>query len=339
MKIYVDETGVFKVDEYASSTISGVGALVIPDYRAENVKKKYLEMRKNFPKDKKGEVKGKLLSGTHISKVVELLRKNDCLFEMNIIDMMGEREEALESHRAGQIRGLSQNLSSQHHPNIHKAIGDLQEQLAKMPIQLYVQAVVSTDVLNRIFNHALTYYALRQPKELAYFEWIIDAKNNLNITSWETWWKKVLKGFLQSKSLNEPSIRLRTIADYSYLDKYKIPYPEWLPHRELGGDDDCMSLNEIFNNFQFIGGVNYGLELVDVLTNSVRRACMGNYDSNDNGWENISTLIIRKSNTHRINVLSLTSKSGISLESYSNVIKKFDRSGRSLLTESAFHSP
>ena len=274
MKIYIDETSVFAVVESKTPSISGVGALVIPDGQEKQLLKHYLKLRATFPLEK-GEVKGKRLSEHHVDALVEILRKNGALFEVSVIDMASVSEVDIEYHRQQQVKMLMESITPEHHPNVHEGVKQLQETLLAMPLQLYIQYVLSSDLIHRTMNHAITYYAQRQPKELNDFSWVIDAKNPSGPTKWEDWWRKVLMAFLQSKSIRDPGIRLIS-ADYSFLEKHYVPNPDWLPdpvqrgkHPD-GRPDTVMELNGVFGNFTFVSEVNYGLEMVDILTNAVK---------------------------------------------------------------------
>ena len=136
--------------------------------------------------------------------------------------------------------------------------------------------------------------------------------------------------FLQSNSLREPSFRLKG-ADYSFMDKHEIPRPDWLPAaKDDGREYSTMLLNDIFSKFRFVSSPEYGLEMVDILTNAVRRACVGNLKIE--GWKDISKLIISKKDTNRARLLKLGPVNPKQKLPYSKVIKKLDEQGRSMLT-------
>jgi|SRR5215467_4584806 len=78
MHIFIDETGSF-TGIGKSPSISLVGALIVPDSRLASLEKKYRKLRKSFPKDDKGEVKGRLLNEQQIARVVPLLFEHSAL--------------------------------------------------------------------------------------------------------------------------------------------------------------------------------------------------------------------------------------------------------------------
>ena len=78
---------------------------------------------------------------------------------------------------------------------------------------LYVQAILTIELIANVLQKATLYYAQRKPNELGRFKWVIDAKDEA-ITPYEDLWSKIVLPFLESRSLSEP-IRLLKQADYS----------------------------------------------------------------------------------------------------------------------------
>lgn len=99
MKIFIDESGNFTIPS-AGSSISVMGALVVPEARIDRLFRKYSRLRGSLPKDK-GEVKGRLLSEAQTAKVLDLLRRNNCIFEAVAIDMGLETAAGISLHRKG----------------------------------------------------------------------------------------------------------------------------------------------------------------------------------------------------------------------------------------------
>jgi hypothetical protein len=92
-----------------------VGALIVPEWQTDWLFKKYRQLRPTLPQQN-GEVKGRLLNEAQVAKVLELLRKNSCIFEGVAIDMGLETQDGLEAHRAGQAEALTRHLTDKHHP-------------------------------------------------------------------------------------------------------------------------------------------------------------------------------------------------------------------------------
>ena len=325
MKIYIDESGVF------TKGISCTGALVIPDGYYPSILKRYLRLRNTLPLTN-GEVKGKTLNEKQVAKVIEMLRRSDVLFEVSAINMDIEDEERIKNHRDVQAQKIIEGLTDKHHENAWKFGNRLREQLLNIPPPLYAQFVLFTGLMERVFQHSTLYYCQRQPKELGSFGWVIDAKDKNYITNAEEWWRSCIKPFLQSRSLDAP-LRMLEGADYSYFKKLEGPIPEYLPHHR-GDPDTGADLNKVFGDISFKAGVDYGLELVDILTNTVRRALAGNLQSD--GWQDIGSLIILAKDERRIRFLTFSAQDVTVKGSvlYKKVVLAIDKQGKSMLTRS-----
>jgi hypothetical protein len=64
------------------------------------------------------------------------------------------------------------------------------------------------------------YFAQRRPRELAKFEWTIDAKDPRRITSQENWWRDTLAALLESASRREPFVFIEDAGfNYKYFNR------------------------------------------------------------------------------------------------------------------------
>lgn len=108
--------------------------------------------------------------------------------------------------------------------------------------------------------------------------------------------------------------------DYSYFDKLTaIRTPPY--------NDGGIQLKKVFSNFRFEGNITFGIELVDILTNSVRRALIGNL--NQDGWGNISTLIIKEQKESSVRFLTFSQKDDLALP-YLEELSIWNRTGKSM---------
>lgn len=283
MRIFIDESGTFKKADDKDFSISCIGTLVLPDYSAKKLLKKYLSIREFLPKTNAGEVKGRLLNEEQIAKIIDLLRRNDAIFEAILIDMNMQDEKKLNE----QIRILKENHTKRLSPEAIKNnelwINKLLSDLNSMSPQLFVQAMLTTKLLHRAIQHATAYYSQRSAKELGDFDWFVDAKSKHGITSAENWWKETVGPFLASTSHSDPAMII-PYGDYSYYDN---SYGAELSDYPEGGHD----LLKVFSKLNFCSTIEYGLELVDVLTNALRRALVGNLQ--ESGWGCLPDIVIR----------------------------------------------
>lgn len=335
MHIFIDETGTFTgVGQVSSPSL--VGALIIPDTKTDEVRKRYEKIRAHLPKEK-GEVKGRLLTASQAHKVVEMLRRNEVLFEAVLIDLGLHTNEGLSEHRRIQAEKLTANLTDEHHPNVHLGVQRLRDQLEAMPMQQYVQSVVNFELLTNVLRSSTLYYSQRQPKELAYFHWIIDAKEKQGgITKWEEWWSLCVQLMMQSKSIKNPAPMLAG-ADYSHFRRFFIeeelsPYMQEI--MQISTDDtsrERVDLKMILKeSFRFSADAEWGLELVDIVTNAVRRAIKGNLEHD--GWKGIPGLMIHRTQQYISFVALHRHEIDLGSLPYRSVMQAFMRDGRSMLT-------
>lgn len=333
--IFIDEAGSF-TDGGKPISPSVVGALVVPDGKMDFLSKKYDRLRRHLPKER-GEVKGRLLNETQVSKVVDLLRRNETIFESVAIDMGLHDRETLERHRNLQARGITSQLTSDHHESYHVKLGQLKAQLERMPMQLYVQSVLMFELINTTIDFASAYYSQRRPEELGNFHWIIDAKDR-TITNWEEWWSFCVMPMIQSKTLRTPGMQLDW-SDYSHMERFFTDPIDYLDQfkaepntaKETLPLDLKMIMTE---SFRFSSDAEFGLELVDIVTTAVRRAMVGNLQHA--GWKDIPSLMIHRKN-QALRVITLHERDhspGYSLPYYP-VLEAFIKGGRSMIAPSA----
>lgn len=333
MNIFIDESGSFTPVSSGYSP-SVIGALIVPDHKLKILFEKYARIRHNLPKSRTGEVKGKLLSETQVSKIVDLLRINSCLFEATVIEMRFETAEGLEYHRAEQANHITKNLTSEHLVSVIEGVMQWRKHLETMPLPLYVHSALMFETLATVLQHAPLYYVQRRPRELENFHWVIDGKDVSRITNTEVWWSETMLPMLQSKSIRNPIPALEG-ADYSHFDKkFMSSVPDFLqPHfpDETAGVDLRRIMKE---SFRFSSDPEYGLELVDIVVNATRRALKGNLQ--ETGWCGIPLLMIRR----QVQCLRLVRLSAVTQERqgpYADIIiEGFGRGSKSMLPDKAY---
>jgi hypothetical protein len=322
MHIFIDESGSFT--GFEAGSISVVGALVIPDVMMGNLTKKYAKFRSSL-RQENGEVKGRLLTEKQVDKVVTLLVRNEALFEITALD--------LGLHKENTVREYQKKLGEQMLAKVPKFREDVQpevkaasEYILKAPVNLFLQALTTFDVLHNVITKATTFLAQRKPCELGSFAWIIDGKEPAKVTRWEEWWAHYAQGALASMSKRRPAMMLPEDfhADYSFFDKF---------NSDEADGEKATSLKLLLKDLKFSSEVQYGLEFVDILTNAVRRALTGNLQQA--GWQNIHRLMIHGNDGPYISfVLFQEGGDVIHDASYKNVVNTgFAKDGRLMLTK------
>ena len=331
MIVYIDESGNFSgVGQSNSPSI--VGALVVPDHKHEFLLRQYRKLRRSLPKDD-DQIKGRLLDEAQVRQVTFLLRQAEALFFTAFIEMGLHTTASLEQHRAGTAKGMVSNLTDAHNPAVRTAVYQLKSRLEQLPLQLYVQGLVLNQLLARVLAEATAYFAQRHPAELGRFEWVLDAKGDSNrLTEWEDWWRSTFMPFLQSQSLQQPAWKLEG-ADYSHFNRFEMNVPRHLsshiPRTSIS--TKVIDLKQVFTeNLRISNHSEPGLELVDVVTNSLRRAFKATL--RQEGWLSLRSIMIHRRHQY-IDVLDFGGhqKSSLYPTDYRMVFNAFRTGGRTML--------
>lgn len=316
MKIFIDESGTFS--GFHELSIGAVGALAVPDGKIAFIEKKYERIRRRLP-NTNGEVKGRSLNEEQIADVVGLLARNEVVFEVTVIDLSLHTQEGVAAYRDALIKGMSERVPLFNAETRAKIAAQLRE-LSATPLNLFLQTITLFETLHRIIHHVPFYYAQRRPKELGSFSWIVDGKDSAKVTSWEKWWSSYSIGALATKSKFRPGWRLEG-ADYSYFDRF----------RELSVQgEEGTNLGLLLQDLRFCSDTQFGLEWVDILTNAVRRALIGNLQIG--GWREIVRTMIHRPQ-HYIELVRLEGVScALSDPPYADVVNHFRKGGKSMMT-------
>lgn len=332
MITYIDESGSFS-GIGKQNAVSCVGALTVPHANLPGLTKLWTRLRRTLPTDK-GEVKGRLLSEHQVAQVADIIRKNQGLFEINAIDLGAHTEAGLLAHRQLLADKMIANLTPAHHENVHNTLNRWRTELLAMKLPGYVQSTLTFNLLARVVEHSTLYHCQRNPRELGNLVWVVDAKDSGSIqTPWEKWWQNVLLPTMQSKSLREPMAHLAE-GDYRYFERYNSQdgLPAYLIEAAkltLTGDEPKpLDIRAVFSDLRFSSANEMGLELVDILTNGVRRAMLGNLQPE--GWLPIRSMMIHRAQQY-IGLVSMNGAPEYEM-SYSPVLRQFMKGGRSMVT-------
>jgi hypothetical protein len=319
MHVFIDESGPFT--GFHAGSISVVGALAIPDGRLALLKKQYAKIRVSLPLEK-GEVKGRLLNEEQIDKVVRLLSRNEAVFEGTVIDLGLHTEAAVLEYKkqhGEQMLAKVPNFREDVRPEVEKA----SRQILETSVPLYLQAITTFDVLHRLIGHMTAYFCQRRPSELGTFAWVVDGKDPVAVTKWETWWPFYAQGAVATMSKRRPA-PLPPFGDYSFFDRF------------CATDDDGekgMDLKLLLTNIRFSTNAEEGLELVDIVTNAIRRTLTGKLQKD--GWKNIHRVMVHRNEPY-LNFILLGDEDVVARgASYEKVVNEgFSSQGKSMLTPS-----
>lgn len=331
MRIFIDESGTFT----GQNNISAVGTLIIPDQNFKGFEKLYGRLRRTLPQAK-GEVKGRLLREEHIGKVVAMLRKLGCLFEVVAVDSACHTEDEVKKHKAAQEEYMTKHLTGKHHETIVDQIWQSRKYLERTSIQLYVQSCATAELVYNAIYYSNLYYSFRLVRELGEYHWIIDSKDRDRVTAWENWWSTAILPMIESKSFKRPFVAAEG-GDYRALERFRTEPSEY--KKQFMKDPrkgDVFDLKPILkDDFRFSWEAEFGLEAVDILVNVVRRSLVGNFQRE--GWLPVRELMVHR-DQHYIRLISLASEDREPPEvGYKKVLSDFSTGGRNMLPPSYWY--
>jgi hypothetical protein len=266
---------------------------------------------------------------------VSWLLADSVLFEAMAIDLGTHTEDGLKGFQAQQAEKMTANLTDEHQEALKAQVWESRNTFEGFKLPLMVQGILTFEFIFDILEYGTMYYATRRPTELGKFNWVIDAKGNMEKPNeWEEWWSKFIFPVLQTRSFTRPFRQLPDgIGDYSHLKRFETEADPFL-RRMSGwkeGDPEPLDLGLVMReSFTFTSEATAGLELVDIITNATRRALRGNLQQK--GWGRIPQLMVHRGKREYISLFSLQDDSEPDrVYPYAEVLNAFRRDGRLLL--------
>jgi hypothetical protein len=288
MQIFIDESGLFI--EYQPRSIHVVGALAIPDGNLPRLRKKYARIRNSLLSDGNREVKGSGLNADQIGRVVRLIKDRDVIFEVTALDLGLHTEVGVLAFRQQLATQMLAQL-----PEIPESMRDkvvaAANYIPQITPQLFLQALVTFDVMHRVIGNSALFYSQRKPETLGTLSWVIDGKDPAKVTNWENWLKFYAQGALASLSARDPAPRPDekegALFNFTYFDK---------AHTGKFGKDEGIDPALLLKHVRFSSDIDMGLELVDILCNATRRTLRTDLDRV--GWINFHKLMIDRNESY-----------------------------------------
>ncbi len=303
MRIYIDESGNFQIPYGREYLLSLVAALVIPQTEEAGVFDDFMRLRDNWGISA-SEIKGSRLDEARFAEIFKVLNSHDLVLEFVAIDMAWHTKSDLTEFKQLQAQRILDSLTPQHQATLFaemKAVSDIVEKIA---IQSFVQAYLTIELINRVFQTATLYYSQRIPEELGRFDWIIDRKDRQS-TTMERLWTTLITPIGQTRAFEKPFITLRQ-GDYRYFNRFRLRTDasdrskdvQWLneniafPMRSSAGSRIIDMKKVLQESFRFADSKNeLGLQLADIVASACRRAFNGNLQKC--GWEELGRLLIK----------------------------------------------
>jgi hypothetical protein len=269
LHIFIDEGGTF----IPATGWAVVCSLAIPHKEVGPARREITGLSRDWPRNG-GELKGGILEPTHLESLVEVLFRHDALMHACAIDVSREDDARVDRHKAGQCDGMTKHLTAEHSANLVHEVWDLRRVLEGMSRQLYIQCVMMKELVRITSEEVTLYFAQRRPRELAKFEWTIDAKDPRRITSQERWWRETLAVLLESASRRQPFIFVKDVGfNYKYFNRsFAMKKEMWFPDRppEMVEGHDLIKMHT--ERMAFVDSRSEILiQTVEILTSFLRR--------------------------------------------------------------------
>ena len=337
MKIYIDESGSFSVDEMGQAhSVSCVAALVIPSVKEGDVFeffeqwKSHFILRRNKP-NKNAEIKGRDLNEADFESFLLGLANFDLMLEVDVIDLGLTADAEIKKHQAAMAVSHAKSIAgSKTNTRFSRDV------IASLSLPNYVQMLSTSALIYKILAVGINYYAQRFPKELGDFQWIFDAKDPSKVIDYEKTLTNIVQPLVQTYCLDRPLISVDGF-DYSYFQKYCIDEKYVLEGYKKNKSTDSlfMNISEIMQKMHFVQShTNPGVQLADFLANCVRRAISGRLQFD--GWKYLSSLIVMRKNgaipIARFDELA----EGRAFTTMANFVNYFRSNGKKMLVPDSF---
>lgn len=330
MRFFIDEGGQFT----PTSGWGVVCSLALPHKEVGPARREIDRITKSWP-HVGGELKGGSLSVAQLEALVDVLYRHDALMHACAIDVSHEDPHGVDRHKAGQCEGITKYLVPQHHPNFVKQVWKLRRTLERMPAQLYIQCVLMSVLVSWTAEETVMYFAQRRPRELADFEWTIDAKDPRRITTQEQWWRDTLAPLLESRTRREPMQIVRDSSfDYRHFEhKFLMRKEMWFPDRPRKTIDAYDIKKMITERMAFVDSRSETLiQAVDILTSFLRRLLAGEVVGDEIARALGRLQIIRMQGRHAQSLQVLTiSRMPRGKTGLFNVVRSMTNAGRSMI--------
>ena len=251
------------------------------------------------------EVKGRDLDEAQVNLIIKLLINNEAKFHACVVDLLHHPPESIAWFKNEQSRKLLANVTDKHHPDVVQGLKHAGDKMRSLPDQLFLQFCVMTEVVNAQLHDSIIYFALHAPTELGKFRWVVDRKGQQK-TTYEDLWQQFLTPFIQGRQFaNEFENKIACVPGGNYeffrrffktIEKWPEHLPEQSPGLRERTNIETIDLKLILKeSFTMEDSAKVeGLQLADIVTNSLRRAIAGNLQ--EHGWKDLGKLLFRWKN-------------------------------------------
>lgn len=269
----MDESGNFT----PSFGLSVVCVLSLPSKEVRRVRRQIEEASNEWPRHK-GELKSGSLGESELALLIDILFRAEAVLHCAAMDVGSESGEQIETQKSEQCEAITRHLTPQHHPNVARQLWELRRSLEAMSQQLYVQSVIMRELVCDVLGDVSMYFSQRLPRELAQWNWTIDAKDPTRISTQERWWRDTFAPLVESRSERFPfPIAVGPNFQYKHFTrKFRLVKELWRPgqaRRKIVGFNIGRLVTD---SVEFVDSrSDILIQAIDVLTGFMRRALAG----------------------------------------------------------------
>jgi hypothetical protein len=245
-------------------------------------------MRSSFGGTESTEVKGSRLAEPDVAKVARLLRRFGVVGEVVAMDMGDLSQADVASFRERQAASIRARVDDRAPAWLHREASDLAELTLGLSDQNFVQGYLMVALIDKLLRVATAYHAQRGARELAEFQWVIDAKDK-TLSAVERFWTELVFPALRAKSVRDP-IGFIPWGDYSYFAPFEDEIAA-ASASEAGVFDRVINMGAVLKDRRFAKSDEHvGLQLADIFANAIARALNGRL--RPDGWRPLGPLLI-----------------------------------------------
>src|SRR5450759_1381076 len=163
MRIYIDESGPFLPLAGSKRRYSCLGALAIRDAQHDDVETEFRRLRRQIG-GSDSEIKGSSLTERQAARVVGMLREFDVVLDICATDMGAYSDADVSRVKERQAQILDNSVGEEHHPTMIAQVRDLAATTRRLSNQLFVQAFMTTLLIERAVEVFTLHYVQRAPK-------------------------------------------------------------------------------------------------------------------------------------------------------------------------------
>ena len=166
MYIYIDEAGPFACCSPVRSSISCIGALVVPESVHKSFLNAFSRLRKGWGLSA-GEIKGRNLSEEQFDQVIRVIMQFRGVFlRISAIDVGLHRKDVIQDHQKRQSERLRSPLDARFQKSFVDQVLGMADQIERMSPQLYVQSVLLTELVGSVIQTSTLLYSQLEPAAL-----------------------------------------------------------------------------------------------------------------------------------------------------------------------------